>query len=128
MRTATLSLLLLIPLTANTALARDALAGKWSATVTPDDTSAKEYTDTLTIKGGKLESDELKKNGFDAAAINDSPSPIGVAAKFDVTLTNKDGDTAVYTGTSTANEMTGTLTVTKKDGTKTTYSFKASRG
>ena len=127
MRIATLSLLLLIPLTATQAFARDALAGKWSATVTPDDTSAKEYTDTLTFKGGKLESDELKKAGFDGATVNDSPSPMGVAAKFDVTLTNKDGDTAAYAGTSTANEMTGTLTVTKKDGTKTTYSFKATR-
>jgi hypothetical protein len=120
---------LLVPLAASPAFARDALAGKWTATVTPDDaTNAKEFTDTLTFKGGKLESAELTKQGYDSATVNDSPSPIGVASKFDVTLTNKAGDTAAWTGTTAANEMTGTLTITRKDGTKITYSFKASKG
>jgi hypothetical protein len=128
-RTTALAVALLVPLAASSAFARDPLAGKWTATVTPDDaTAGKEYADTLTFKGGKLESAELTKQGYDPATVNDSPSPIGVAAKFDVTLTNKAGDTAAWSGNSAANEMSGSLTITKKDGTKITYSFKASKG
>jgi hypothetical protein len=108
-------------------MARDALVGKWKATVTADDTS-KETTDNLTFKGGQFTSDNEKTDGFDPANYEDDPSPQGISAKFSVTLTNKAGDTAKWQGFSTGSEMTGTLVITKKDGTTTNYSFKASKG
>ncbi len=109
---------------------RDALVGKWTASVTPDDSSrgsAKEFTDTLEIKGGKFTSDTLAKTGYESATYEDRSGPIGVAAQFSVTLTNKNGDTAKWTGTSSGKEMTGELTVTKKNGDAVSYTFKATR-
>jgi hypothetical protein len=108
----------------------DALIGKWTATVTPDDTSktnTKEFTDTVTFKGMKFTSQELQKQGFEPATYEENPSPLGAAAKFSVTLTNKDGDTAKWTGESMGVEMSGELTITRKDGTAISYTFKASR-
>jgi hypothetical protein len=109
-------------------LSRDALIGKWTATVTPDDGShGKPFTDTVTIKGGKFASEFLAKSGFEPAAYEDHPSPIGAMAQFAVTMTNKDGDTAKWTGTSTGKDMTGDLTIVKKNAEPVTYTFQASR-
>jgi hypothetical protein len=107
--------------------ARDALVGKWKATVTPDD-GGKDATDNLTFKGGQFTSENEKGDGFDPAAYADDPGPQGIGAKFSVSLTNKAGDTAKWTGLSTGTEMEGTLVITKKDGTNKSYSFKASKG
>lgn len=114
------------------AAGRDPLAGKWTATLTPDDDGtrdgAKEYTDTLTIKGSRITSDTLKKDGFESAEVNDHASIVGNVAKFDATMTNKDGDSAKFTGqTVGGGELEGTLVVTKKDGTKRTYTYKATK-
>ncbi len=108
-------------------VSHDALIGKWSATVTADDNTGKSFTDTIEIKGGKFSSETLAKEGFESANYEDRPSPIGAAAQFSVTLTNKAGDTAKWTGTSTGKDMTGDLTITKKDGAPVTYTFQASR-
>jgi hypothetical protein len=108
-------------------LARDALIGTWKATVTPDD-GGNDSTDNLTFKGGKFTSEKEQADGFDPATYEDDPSPLGVSAKFSVTLTNKAGDTAKWSGFSTGTEMDGTLVITKKDGTTKSYTFKASKG
>jgi len=109
-----------------TLLARDALVGKWKASVTPDD-GGKDSEDKLTFKGGQFTSDNEKTDGFDPANYADDPGPQGIGAKFTVTLTNKAGDTAKWTGLSTGTEMDGTLVVTRKDGTTKSYSFKATK-
>ncbi len=75
----------------------------------------------------KFTSQELQKQGFEPATYEENPSPLGAAAKFSVTLTNKDGDTAKWTGESMGVEMSGELTITRKDGTAISYTFKASR-
>jgi hypothetical protein len=108
-------------------VAHDALIGKWKATVTPDD-GGKDSTDNLTFKGGQFTSENEKGDGFDPATYDDDPSPQGISAKFTVTLTNKAGDSAKWTGVSTGAEMDGTLVITKKDGSTKSYSFKASKG
>jgi hypothetical protein len=118
------SVLLLIPAAAYAG--RDALVGSWKATVTSDD-GAKETTDKITFKGGKFTSENQEKTGFAAAAYEDKPAPAGMAAEFEVTLKNKDGDTAKWSGFSTGSAISGTLVVTKKDGTTTSYSFKAEK-
>lgn len=108
-------------------LGRDALVGKWKTTITSDD-GAKETTDNITFKGGKFTSENEEKDGFEAATYEDKPSPLGVSAQFDVTLTNKAGDTAKWSGVSTGTEISGTLVVTKKDGTVINYTIKATKG
>jgi hypothetical protein len=108
-------------------MSRDALVGKWKATITPDD-NGKETTDNLTFKGGQFTSENEKSDGFDPATYQDDPGPRGIGAKFSCTLTNKAGDTAKWTGLSTGQDMEGTLVITKKDGSSTSYSFKASKG
>lgn len=108
-------------------LGRDALIGKWKATITADD-SGKETNDNLEFKGGKFTSETEKNGGFDPATYEDDPAPQGMgAAKFDVTLTNKAGDTAKWSGTAAGGEMTGTLVISKKDGSTITYTFKGTR-
>jgi hypothetical protein len=108
-------------------MARDALIGKWKATITPDD-GGKETTDNLTFKAGKFTSENEKTDGYDPAAYDDDPSPQGISAKFSVTLTNGSGDTAKWSGFSTGTEMDGTLVLTRKDGVVKTYTFKATKG
>jgi len=107
-------------------LGRDAVVGKWKATITSDD-GAKETTDNITFKGGKFTSENQQKDGFEPANYEDKPAPQGMSAEFEVTLTNKAGDTAKWSGFSTGTEMSGTMVVTKKDGTTTSYSFKAEK-
>ncbi len=108
-------------------LARDALIGTWKATLTPDD-GGNDSTDNLTFKGGQFTSEKEKADGYDPATYDDDPSPQGISAKFSVTLTNKTGDTAKWSGFSTGSDMDGTLVITKKDGSTKNYSFKATKG
>jgi hypothetical protein len=108
-------------------MARDALIGKWQATVTSDD-GGKETTDNLTFKGGQFTSENEKAEGFTPATYDDDPSPQGISAKFSVTLTNPVGDTAKWSGFSTGTDIDGTLVVTRKDGSSKTYTFKATKG
>ncbi len=107
-------------------LSRDALVGKWKTDLTADDGS-KQSTDTITFKAGKFTSDAEKTDGYEPAAYEEDPGPQGIGAKFSVTLTNKTGDTAKWSGFSTGSDLSGTLVITKKDGSTTSYSFKASK-
>ena len=67
----------------------------------------------------------MTKQGYEPTPYTDRPSPIGVAATWTVTLKNRAGDTAVWEGTKSGAEMTGSVTITPKDGVATTYTFKA---
>jgi hypothetical protein len=111
------------------ALSHDALKGTWSATVTPDEgATGKDHADTLTFTNGyQFSSEFLAKQGYEPVHYEDRPSPIGVAATFEVIQTNKAGDTAHWQGTATGGEMTGTLVITPKDGAPANYTFKADR-
>ena len=107
---------------------REALLGKWSATVTADEGAGKEHADTLTFTNGYMfASDELAKQGFGPASYADRFTPTGAAATFDVTLTNKAGDTAHWQASEAGGQMTGTLVVTPKGGAPVGYAFKAER-
>jgi hypothetical protein len=122
-----LAVLVCLGITSHLLAGRDALIGKWKATITNDDT-ARETTDNLEFKGGKFTSENEKTDGFEPAAYEDDPAPQGMGmSKFSVDLTNKAGDTASWAGTAAGNEISGTLVIKKKDGTKMTYTVKATR-
>ena len=122
-----LAALLAVALVPSAAFARQSLHGKWAATMTADD-DAKEHTDVVEFTNGdQLTSEQMKKDGYEPAAYAGRGSPIGSAEQFEATLKNKAGDSAKWQGQVLGGEITGTLTITKKDGTTTSYSFKAKR-
>lgn len=126
-RPLTVALCLLAVAAGSIAMGRDALHGKWTATLMPE-AGGKDRTDTLTFTRGDLFStEEMTKQGYEPTPYNDRGSPIGVAATWNVTLKNKAGDTAVWQGTVAANEMTGSVVVTPKDGAPVNYTFKAEK-
>jgi hypothetical protein len=112
------------------ALARDAFVGTWKVEVQPDEDAvrakAKEFKDELTFKGMKLESKELKKQGFEPTTYTEDTRG-GIVATFKCTAKNKAGDSVEWTGTSTGVDITGELTWTKKDGTAQKYTFKGTK-
>lgn len=117
----------LLALVASPALARDAFVGTWKVVVTPgEDVKEKEYKDTFVFKGMQFESAESKKKGFKAAAYEEDTRG-GVVATFKCKVKNAAGDEAEWTGTSTGVDLTGELTVTKKDGTEVKYTFKGQK-
>src|SRR5688572_4998451 len=119
-------LLVLVAMTTS-AMARDALVGKWNIVVTPDEDAlrakAKEFKDTLTFKGSQLESAELKKRGFEATMYEEDTRG-GVGATFKCEMNSEKEGKAVWSGLSTGVDMTGELTWTKADGTELKYTIK----
>ena len=111
-------------------LAKDILLGKWSVTITRDDDSPKvgekEFKDTLNFTGGNFESENFKKQGFDAVAYDEDTRGVQTIAFTAKPKSDKEGELK-WTGTAVANEISGDLTRTKKDGTEVKYTFKGSR-
>ena len=82
---ALLSSLLFLLAVSPVVLARDAFAGTWDVTVTPDEEAvraqAKEFKDVLIYKGSQLESATLKKQGFEPATYEEDTRG-GITATF----------------------------------------------
>ena len=110
--------------------ARDAFAGTWKVTVSPDESnksSGKEFKDTLTFKGNQFKSKTLEDRGYKEADYEED-TRAGLVATFKSTSkSEKEGGTAVWTGTSTGQDITGELTITQKDGTEVKYTFKGTK-
>src|SRR6266550_197288 len=110
--------------------ARDAFAGTWKVTVSPDESNksgGKEFKDTLTFKGNQFKSKTLEDRGYKEADY-DEDTRGGLVATFKSTSkSEKEGGTAVWTGTSTGQDITGELTITKKDGAEMKYTFKGTK-
>lgn len=123
-------LMLLACVTTLQAQAKDILLGKWSVTITRDDDSPKvgekEFKDTLNFTGGNFESENFKKQGFDAVTYDEDTRGVQTIAFTAKPKSDKEGELK-WTGTAVANEISGDLTWTKKDGTEVKYSFKGSR-
>ncbi len=113
-----------------TQLMKDPLDGKWVLTVTPDDDARtageKEFKDNIEFKGGQFTSEALKKHGFDPGPYDENTRP-GIGG-FDAVLKSKTEEgKAKWHGLVTANEMTGDMVWTKKDGTVLNFTFKGTR-
>jgi hypothetical protein len=127
-----LAFVLVLGLLSSSALARDAFAGTWKVTVTPDDQAAsagqKEYQDTFTFKGDQFSSKACKAHGFESAQY-DEDTRYGLTATFKCTIKSKQKDqgTATWSGTSTGSNLTGELTWKKADGSEYHYTFKGER-
>jgi len=129
-RLALVALLLFVLAITFPARAKDILLGKWNVTVTRDDDSPKvgekEFKDTLNFTGGNFESEKFKKEGFDATAYEEDTRGVQTIAFTVKPKSDKEGEMK-WTGQAVANEITGEVTLTKKDGTEVKYTFKGSR-
>jgi len=119
---------LVLVLFAHPALAApDPLAGTWKVTITSDDTG-KSAPDTLTIPAGeRLASQWGAKQGFAEAIQLDVDTRAPQTRAFTGTGKGAGGATIKWVGTATLGEITGTVTVTKADGSSAQYTFKGAR-
>jgi hypothetical protein len=103
---------------------------KWAMKVEPDEDSrklgARPYDDTYTFKGSKFESEAMKKKGFEQTEYEENQR-IGGIATFTAKAESKTEGKAEWSGQVAVTEMTGELTVTKKDGTVLKYTFKGTK-
>jgi hypothetical protein len=107
--------------------APDPLAGTWKVTITSDD-SGKGAADVLTIPGGeRLSSPWAAKQGFAEPIQLDVDTRAPQTRAFTGTAKGAGGATIKWAGTATLGEITGTVTVTKADGSTAQYSFKGTR-
>jgi hypothetical protein len=111
------------------AQARDAFAGTWNVTVTPDESAKgeKQFKDTLTFKGNQFKSKTLDARGYKEADYEEDTRSGLVATFKSTSKSEKEGGTAIWSGTSTGQDITGELTVTSKDGKETKYTFKGAK-
>jgi len=125
-----LAVLLLMGFITTSAHAKDVILGKWTITITRDDDSPKvgekEFKDTLNFTGGNFESETFKKKGFDATTYEEDTRGVQTIAFTAKAKSEKEGEMK-RTGQAVANEITGEVTWTKKDGTEMKYTFKGSK-
>ena len=102
---------------------------KWNVVMTPDPSApgnAKEFNDTIIFKGGMFRSTECEKKGFKPVQYDENVTRMGPATFTAEPESPKEGK-AKWTGTVTANMITGEMVWTKKDGTEMHYTFKGER-
>jgi hypothetical protein len=102
---------------------------KWNVVLTPDPSAGgndKEFNDTLIFKGGMFRSTECEKKGFKPVQYDENTTRMGPATFTAEPASAKEGK-AKWTGTVTANMITGDMVWTKKDGTEVHYTFKGER-
>jgi opacity protein-like surface antigen len=113
------------------AIARDALAGSWNATVTPAEDAAqahqKEFKDVLTFKGNTFASEDSKKRGFGAMTYEENQQ-YGLASTFEAKGKNeKTGESITWTGQASANQLKGEMVIKKSDGSELHFNYQAEK-
>jgi hypothetical protein len=108
----------------------DPLQGDWPSTLTPSGSDAnmpgvREFKDTLTFTPTQFSSKYLKDHGFKPADYDEDVRAYG-PAKFKSTQTSDKEGKAEWEGVVDANQITGTLKWTKKDGTVVHYDIQGS--
>jgi len=100
---------------------KDPFAGVWKITATPDG-AGKEFTDSLSFKGGQFTPAELVKKGWAPAAYEDDVRQGGIAQYTSTIKHPKDGEMK-WTGVITASEIRGNITWKKPDGDELRFSY-----
>lgn len=118
------ALALLISLHASAA-PRDAFEGKWTVTLTSDD-GGKPIEDTLTFKAGKFTSEKQKAQGFGETEY-ELDSRGGQIMTFTATATSKKEGSAKWTGQASLGEISGSMTLTRADGSSVSYTYRGKK-
>jgi hypothetical protein len=115
---------------AASALAKDQFEKtNWKIKVSPTEESqkqGKEFDDTVSFKGSKMESKALKAKGFKAAAYEEDTRS-GIISTFKSTMSSDKEGKAEWSGTLTGSEIKGELKWTKADGTVVNYTYEGSK-
>src|ERR1700722_15344787 len=111
--------------------AGDPLEGDWTVTLTPSGDDAnqpgvREFDDKLTFTPEKFSSKHMSDHGFKPADYQEDTRMFG-PAKFNPPQTSDKEGKLDWEGVVDANEITGTMKWTKKDGTVVHYDFKGNR-
>ena len=127
MRAITLVAGLVAVLAAGRVLAADPFEGKWKVTLTSDGAGGKDVADVLVFtRGGKFSAVEMKKRGFGEVDFESDTRRFGPAT-FKAEQTSAKEGKAKWEGTVAASEVSGTMVLTKKDGSVVNYTFKGSK-
>lgn len=118
------TLVLLISLHAS-AGPRDAFEGKWTVTLTSDD-GGKPIDDTLTFKNTRFTSEKQKAQGFGETEY-ELDSRGGQIMTFTATSTSKKEGSAKWTGQASLGEISGSMTLTRPDGSSATYTYRGKK-
>src|ERR1043166_8562369 len=112
------------------AMRGDPFAGKWIVKVEADEDARKagekSFDDTLVFDSGKFVSEACKKRGFKEAEYTEDTRRFGPATFKAEATSEKEGKTN-WTGTVTANEISGEMTWTKKDGSVVPFLYKGEK-
>jgi len=113
------------------AMARDPFPGNWSITLTPSGTDGnlpgvKEIDEVLTFTSNDMSTKVLAQHGFGPAPYDEDTTGYGPAT-FKCTQTSDKEGKIVWQGTTTGQDMTGTMVWTKKDGSLVHYDFQGSK-
>jgi hypothetical protein len=110
----------------------DPLPGTWAINLTPNGTDGnipgvKAFDETLIFTTYQLTAKTLAAHGFGPGTYNEDTQPMGVA-KFTCTQTSDTEGKIDWQGmTTTGQDLSGTLTWTKKDGTVVHYDFQGNK-
>jgi hypothetical protein len=110
----------------------DPFPGTWAITLTPNGTDAnipgtKAFDETLIFTANDLTAKTLATHGFGAGQYNEDVRPMGVAT-FTCTQTSDKEGTIAWQGMTTGQDLSGTMTWTKKSGTVVHYDYQGNKG
>jgi hypothetical protein len=113
------------------ARAGDRLLGNWSVTLVPSGTDAnqpgvKQFDETLTFTTNQFSTKVLAQCGFGPTDYQEDSTGYG-PSKFSCTQTSDKEGKIAWQGTSTGQDITGTLVWTRKDGSVIHYDFQGSK-
>jgi hypothetical protein len=111
------------------AMAASAVEGTWAVTVSPEgtETKGKGQKVTLVFKPAEFSVKEWEKQGYKGAGYETDDRRFG-PCKFEGTLENeKTGEKSKWVGVANSGQLTGNLTVTKKNGDEVKYTFQGER-
>jgi hypothetical protein len=107
-------------------------AGSWAITLTPNGVDASQpgatkFDEVLTFNVNVMTTQELAKHGFKEASYDSDERSFG-PAKFNCTQTSDAEGKIEWQGlTSTGDDLQGTMTWTKKDGSVIHYDFSGNK-
>jgi len=104
----------------------DPYPGTWNITLSPSDTGGKQFDEVLTFANNQLSAKVMATHGFGPAPYDEDIRGLG-QSKFSCKQTSDTEGKIDWQGYTTGQDLTGTMTWTKKDGSVVHYDFTGSK-